>query len=161
MSTYLFEDLGRALNKIAQKLCKNESLGRLLTDMSSNPLDQSKDYDITTNPLLEKNIRIKPKVHPNECTQAFVIISIPEFETGDNMDFNDATLAIDVICPIDNWLIDDICPRPYKIMSQVYEELQGSRVTGIGTLEFVGALQNVIYEDVTDHQMIFTVTANG
>ena len=153
MSTYLFEDLGRALNKIAQKLCKNESLGRLLTDMSSNPLDQSKDYDITINSLLEKNIRIKPTVHPNECTQAFVVISIPEFETGDNMDFNDAT--------IDNWLIDDICPRPYKIMSQVYEELQGSRVTGIGTLEFVGAQQNVIYEGVTDHQMIFTVTANG
>nr|DAU31737.1 MAG TPA: hypothetical protein [Caudoviricetes sp.] len=36
--------------------------------MSSNPLDQSKDYDIITNPLLEKNIRIRPKVHPNECT---------------------------------------------------------------------------------------------
>ena len=58
MSAYLFEDLGRALNKIAQKLSKNENLCRLLTDMSETPLDKSKNYDIT-NSLLEKNIRIK------------------------------------------------------------------------------------------------------
>ena len=82
MSAYLFEDLGRALNKIAQKLSKNEDLCRLLTDMSETPLDKSKDYDIT-NPLLEKNIRIKPKVNPNECTEAFVVVSIPNFEPGD------------------------------------------------------------------------------
>lgn len=160
MSAYLFEDLGRALNKIAQKLSKNEDLCRLLTDMSDTPLDKSKDYNIT-NPLLEKNIRIKPKVNPNECTEAFVVVSIPNFEPGDNADFNDATVAIDVICPIDKWLIDDICPRPYKIMSQIYEELQGSRVTGIGTLQFAGEQQSVVYEDVTDNQMVFMVTANG
>lgn len=160
MSAYLFEDLGRALNKIAQKLCKNEDLCRLLTDMSDDPLDKSKAYDISE-PLLEKNIRIKPKVNPNECTEAFLVISIPSFSPSDNIDFNDATVTVDVICPIDKWLIDDICPRPFKIMSQVYEELQGSRVTGIGTLEFFGAEQNVIYEEVTDHQMTFVVTANG
>ena len=128
--------------------------------MSETPLDKSQSYDIT-NPLLEKNIRIKPKVNPNECTEAFVVVSIPNFEPGDNVDFNDATVAIDVICPIDKWLIDDICPRPYKIMERVYDCLQSSRVTGIGTMEFISCSQNVIYEDVTDHQMVFQVTANG
>lgn len=46
-------------------------------------------------------------------------------------------------------------------MSQIYEELQGSRVTGIGTLQFIGEQQSVVYEDVTDNQMVFMVTANG
>lgn len=61
MSAYLFEDLGRALNKIAQKLSKNEDLCRLLTDMSETPLDKSKDYDIT-NPLLEKTLELNLKL---------------------------------------------------------------------------------------------------
>ena len=160
MSAYLFEDLGRALNKIAQKLANDKSLCLLLKDMSTTPLDESKNF-VLPQTILNDAIRIKPKVEPYEVTQGFVIISIPNFGVGDNMDFNDATITIDVICPIDKWLIDDICPRPYKIMERVYDCLQSSRVTGIGTMEFISCSQNVIYEDVTDHQMVFQVTANG
>lgn len=158
---YKFQEMGRAMNKIAQKLNKNQSLCRLLKYMQSNPLSSDlKDWDSTVS-LIGSNIRIIPKVRANEATEAFVIISIPEFELSDNEDFTSCLIAIDIICPMDKWNIDDICPRPYKIMDIIYDELQNSKVTGIGTLQFLSGNQTVIYEEVTDHQMIFQVIANG
>lgn len=158
---FKFEELGRAINKIAQKLNRNQSLCRLLKYMDKNPLSESlEDWDSSLS-LIGTNIRTIPKVRANEVSEAFVIISIPSFELDDNEDFSDCLIAIDVICPIDKWAIDDICPRPYKIMDVIYDELQNSRVTGIGTLQFLSASQSVIYEEVTDHQMLFQVTVNG
>lgn len=158
---FKFEELGRAINKIAQKLNRNQSLCRLLKYMDKDPLNSSiEDWD-TSISLIGTNIRTIPKVRANEVTEAFVIISIPSFELDDNEDFSACLIAIDVICPIDKWAIDDICPRPYKIMDVIYDELQNSRVTGIGTLQFLSSQQSVIYEEVTDHQMMFQVTVNG
>ena len=78
-----------------------------------------------------------------------------------NIDFTSVTVAIDVLCPASKWLIDDICPRPFKIMESIEEELEGSRVTGIGTMNLVGGDMTVPYAGITDHQMVFEVTANG
>ena len=158
---FKFEELGRAINKIAQKLNRNQSLCRLLKYMDKNPLDPSlADWD-TSISLIGSNIRTIPKVRANEVSEGFVIISIPSFELDDNEDFTSCIVAIDIICPIDKWGIDDICPRPYKIMDVIYDDLQDSRVTGIGTLQFLSESQSVIYEEVTDHQMFFQVSVNG
>lgn len=106
--------------------------------MSSNPLDETKEDIDTSVSHIGDSILIVPKAHPNEITKGLVVISIIEFAPGDNMDFNEARVQIDILCPLDKWMIDDICPRPYKIMSQIYEDLEQSRVTGIGTMSFMG-----------------------
>ena len=46
-------------------------------------------------------------------------------------------------------------------MESIEEELEGSRVTGIGTMNLVGGDMTVPYAGITDHQMVFEVTANG
>lgn len=158
---FKFEELGRAINKIAQKLNRSQTLCRLLKYMDKDPLSSSLDDWDTSISLIGNNIRTVPKVRANEVSEAFVIISIPSFELDENEDFSACLVAIDVICPMEKWAIDDICPRPYKIMDAIYDELQNSRVTGIGTLQFLSESQSVIYEEVTDHQMIFQVTING
>ena len=161
MSSYKFEEIGRALNRIAQKLNKDQLLCRLLKYMESNPLSgELDDWDDTVS-LVGTNIRIVPKVRLNEVTEPYVVITIPTIELHDNIDFSLLTIQIDVLCPIDKWQIDDICPRPFKIMQRIYDCLQASKVTGIGTMQFLTSSQSVIYEGVSDNQMVFQVTANG
>ena len=156
---YRFKDMGRALNKIAQKLNKNQDIKKLLKEMGPNPLSaETQDIEVS---LINKNIRITPDVDFTKMTEAFIVITIPTFELDANIDFTSVTVAIDVLCPASKWLIDDICPRPFKIMESIEEELEGSRVTGIGTMNLVGGDMTVPYAGITDHQMVFEVTANG
>lgn len=159
--SYRFTDLGRALNKIAQKLNSDQELRRLLKYMQSDPLSTGYDDIDMSISLINKNILIVPKLSTKEVVESFILIAIPTFEVDSNLDFTSATITVDVICPLDKWLIDDICPRPFKIMDRISDLLEGSRVTGIGTLNFVTGSQSVIYEGVSDHQMVFEVTANG
>ena len=161
MSSYKFEEIGRALNKIAQKLNKDKQLCRLLKYMESNPLSSELDDWDDTISLVNTSIRIIPKARLNEVTEPVIVITIPTIELHDNIDFSSLTVQIDVLCPIDKWQIDDICPRPFKIMQRIYDCLQASKVTGIGTMQFLAAEQSVIYEGVSDNQMVFQVTANG
>lgn len=161
MSSYKFEEIGRTLNRIAQKLNKDQPLCRLLKYMESNPLSNELDNWDDTVSLVGTNIRIVPKVRLNEITEPYVVITIPQIELHDNLDFSLLTVQIDVLCPIDKWQIDDICPRPFKIMQRIYDCLQASKVTGIGTMQFLTSSQSVIYEGVSDNQMVFQVTANG
>ena len=53
---YRFKDMGRALNKIAQKLNKNQDIKKLLKEMGPNPLSaEIQDIEVS---LINKNIRI-------------------------------------------------------------------------------------------------------
>lgn len=158
---YLFEDLGRASNKIAQKLDKNQTIDRLLKYTDDNPLSSDLDDWDQSISLIGSNIIVIPRADLTKNKESYIVISIPNFSNDTNMDFTAAEVQIAVLCPMDKWQIDDITPRPYKIMSEIYEELQDSRVTGIGTLQFQNVVMSDPYQEFTSHVMIFEATANG
>ena len=75
---YRFKDMGRALNKIAQKLNKNQDIKKLLKEMGPNPLSaETQDIEVS---LINKNIRITLDVDFTKMKEAFIIITIVTFE---------------------------------------------------------------------------------
>ena len=144
-----FEQTGEAVGKIAVKLCKDQTLIRLLLDMSNNPLDESKP-DIDTSDFDFTKVK--------EST----IVIVPTYGVaGENSEFSLVGFDIDIWNPQDKWQLNYPIQRPYYIMSCLKRLLDNSRVTGIGTLRFVSFDLDVLSSEVTMHTMRFVVDVNN
>ena len=157
-----FEQTGEAVGKIAVKLCKDQTLIRLLVDMSNNPLDESKpaidtsDFDFTNG-----RIRTVPNVDFTKVKESTIVIVPTYGVAGENSEFSLVGFDIDIWNPQDKWQLNYPIQRPSYIMSCLKRLLDNSRVTGIGTLRFVSFDLDVLSSEVTMHTMRFVVDVNN
>ena len=53
-------------------------------------------------------------------------------------------LEFDIVCNYEQWLLDDMQLRPYKIAGELDSMFSGAKLTGIGKLHFLGAVQTTV-----------------
>ena len=56
-----------------------------------------------------------------------------------NPEFRDCTVQFDIICNLDYWDLGDYRLRPIKMAGYIDGILDGCRLSGIGTFQFMGA----------------------
>ena len=142
-----FVEEGKNLFLILNMVINNQNLLKLLVDHSSSPL-VSPDIDDAME-LIGKNIRLDPKI-PDELgtKESFIAILVDTFEIDPvNMETKKIFLRVNVLCPIDEWTVNEENLRPFLIMSEVQKMLDGLKVKGIGRLHFSGA-ERIIGSDV-------------
>ena len=61
-----------------------------------------------------------------------------------NVFYRDNVINIEIMCNYDCWQIADCQLRPYRIAGEIDSMLDGARLSGIGTLQFVSANQVII-----------------
>ena len=139
-----FLALEKDLSIITDLILKNERLKKLIHYTSRDALRRAKLTDEQTYELFGKNIKLVPKVKIDPTVLNYVVINFDEFNTNmTNPHFRDNTIGIDIICHYDQWHLEDFQLRPYRIAAEIDSMLDGQRLSGIGTLEFAGAvLQN-------------------
>lgn len=106
-------------------------------------------------------IKVSPKIElgENEEIKSYIMISFDNFSPNQtNPYYRDCTIMIDIICNTDCWEMDDYCIRPLKIAGYIDGILNESKLSGIGTLNFMGASELILSENLSGYCLIYSAT---
>lgn len=143
-----FLSVEKDLGIIVSYILKNERLKKLLfyttNDCLSKP-DVSEDDSFA---MFGKNIKIVPKLLVDSSVLNYLIISFDNFtQNMTNPEFRDNIIEFDIVCHFDQWNLKDFQLRPYRIAAEIDSMFNDKHLTGIGTLQFLGANQIVLTDE--------------
>lgn len=153
-----FTVMGDNIFQIVLKLAKDQDLCRLLYYTDRTPLSKEKE-DVKGMELLHKNILMVPNMPDDSLLKDnFVVVIFENFDVDDdNNDFKISTIRFDVLCPFDEWLIEESSLRPYLIMTEIDKLFNGLPLKGIGNLKFDRAEMLVVSPQVGGYTMWYSV----
>lgn len=151
-----FSTMGDNLFKIANKMCQNQSLCRLLKYQTRQPFS-SLLPDLDGDELLHKQILVVPKIPENDDELvSFVVARFDRFIKSEaNPEFKTVTLRFDIACPYEEWALDGQSMRPYLIMAEIDKMFNGARLAGIGKVSFVNADPLILTPQIGGYSMVF------
>ena len=95
----------------------------------------------------EGYIKLEPKISlkEHEEVKSYILISIDNFVPNmENPQYRDCTVHFDIICHSDEWDIGNYRLRPIKICGYIDGLLNNTKLTGIGTFQFLGCKELVL-----------------
>ncbi len=146
------------LLNIVQKLIGNENLKRLLYYPVKDALSRPKLSTEESIGLMNKNIRVSPRLPLDEDIQSYVLINFDNFTPNKkNPEFRDNIITFDIICHIDAWSLENYQLRPYMIMGEIDGMLTGNKLNGIGKVDFISANQLLLSKDLAGFSLMYRV----
>ena len=94
----------------------------------------------------------------NEEVKNFLVITFSNFSPSNNPHYRNCLIMIDIICHSDYWDIGNYKQRPLKIAGYIDGILNNSKLSGIGTLQFVGANELTISYELSGYCLIYSAT---
>ena len=154
-----FKAVGDNLFIIAQKILEDDDICKLLYYTDNNPL--SLEHSMTEEQkygLLHKNVLLVPKVPENDDIKgSYILILYDGFNINlSNSEFKDADLLFIVVCPPENWIINDSSLRPFLIMSRIDELFGNKKIANIGKIQFVKADRFVLNSQLTGYGLTYS-----
>lgn len=137
-----FLSLEKDLDIIVNMLLKNNSFKKLLYYTTPDAMNRPALTEDQSLELIGKNIKILPKLYIDSEVLTYLIIRFNNFTTNaTNPEFRDNTVEFDIICHYDQWMLKDYQMRPYRLAAEIDTMFNDKHLTGIGTLQFLGATQ--------------------
>lgn len=133
----------------------SDKLKRLLIINTPNCLDLSQEqYQRKINQYTVKDmmdnqyIKVIPKLSfgEHEEVKSYVLLEFDDFTPTSNPQYRDCVISFSIICHLDYWGMDDYKLRPWEIAGYIDGILNNEHLSGIGTLQFLGASQLVLSE---------------
>lgn len=133
----------------------SDKLKRLLVVNTPNCLDESQKQfqeiidKKTLHDLKEgKYLRTVPKLTfpEHEEVKSYILLEFDGFIPTENPHYRDCTISFTIICHLDYWELEDYKLRPYQIAGYIDGLMNETRLSGIGTLQFMGAQEVVLNE---------------
>lgn len=102
-------------------------------------------------------IRLVPKLAMEEHAEvkSYIIVGFDNFTQTSNDEFKDNIITFDILCHPDYWDLGGFRLRPLKIAGYIDGILNKSRLTGIGTLEFVGLNQLILNQELMGYSLMY------
>ena len=130
-----------------------------LTDMT-NPVYLEKIKNTSVADLRrEQYVKTVPKLfmNENEECKSYIIISFDNFSPADSNDyFRDCIIEIDILCHTDCWDLDGFAIRPLKIAGYIDGILNNTKLSGIGTINFLSCKEIVLSEDLSGYCLMYS-----
>ena len=143
-----FLSVEKDMNLIVQMIMKNERLKKMLFYTSRDCLNKPNLTEDETLDLFGKQIKIVPKLIVDGSVLTYIIVTFDNFiGNRSNPEFRDNIIEFDIICHFDQWHMKDFELRPYKIAAEIDSMFNDKHLTGIGTLEFLGANQMILTDE--------------
>lgn len=145
----------------------SDKLKKLLVINAPNCLDDSQQQyqdiirQITIKDLKDHQyIKAVPKLSfgEHEEVRSYIMLEFDDFVPTDNPMYRDCVVSLTIICHLDYWEMDDYDLRPWKIAGYVDGILNEERLSGIGTLQFLGANQLILNEYLGGVQLRYLAT---
>lgn len=154
-------DLGENAQKIIKRLMANQKLVKLLYYTDPDPLNQP---DLTSEQIreevYEKLIKITPRVGPKETSHSIVTMRITRARKNlENSEFKDVNISIEIFVPLTQWIIKDVQLRPFAILGEIQESLDGKKINGLGKLEGGEFDLNFLTEEISAYEQFFYLTS--
>lgn len=151
-----FLSVEKDMEIITEKMLKNERLKRLLYYTTKDALDRPPIGEDATYELFGKNIKIVPKLYIDGSVLSYIIISFDNFTPNvTNPEFRDNIISFDILCHFDQWELQGFSLRPYKIAAEIDSMFNNKRLTGIGTLQFLGANQLILNDEFAGVSLMY------
>ena len=148
--------LEKDFERIANKMLTNPRLLKLLYYTEANAMNRPSLTIEQKASLINKQIKIVPYLSIEKDCPIYVIISFDNFTpNGSNPQYRDCTVNFDILCHPDHWNLGNFQLRPYKIAGEIDAMFNNSKMTGIGELQFMGANNLVLNEQLMGLTMIY------
>lgn len=133
---------------IMSKITSNQRILKLLW---YNTRDWEKKPNVTGEQIKEmfdtKQISSVPKIKIDRADKTYLRLTYGSItRNATNPFYRDNTFGIDIVCHYDLWDLGDFEERPYRLAGEIDSILDGSRLSGIGKLEFISCVPYV-YDD--------------
>lgn len=157
-----FLSMDKDLGIIIDAFLKNKNLKKLLHYTTPTALKMSPLTEEESIKLIGKNIKIIPKLYIDNSVLAYVIIGFDNFTTNEtNPEFRDSIISFDIICHFDQWQLEDMQLRPYRIAAEIDTMFNDKHLTGIGTLQFLGASQIILNDEFAGLSLMYSAIHGG
>lgn len=133
----------------------SDKLKRLLIVNQPDCLDESKvQYRKVIDNLSLKGmkdqgyLRVVPKLDfgEHEEIKSYIILEFDNYTPSDNPQYRNCVISFTIISHLDYWEMDDYKLRPHQIAGYIDGIMDGAKLSGIGTLQFLDASQIVLNE---------------
>lgn len=130
-----------------------------LTDMTNQKyIDLIKNTSIQD---LKENgyLRFSPKIAfgENEQVKSYIRFSFDHFTPNrSNEYFRDCIIEIDILCHPEYWDIGNFRQRPIKIAGYIDGILNETKLSGIGTLNFMGCNEIILDENLAGYCLMYS-----
>lgn len=133
----------------------SDKLKRLLIVNQPDCLDESKvQYRKVIDNLSLKGmkdqgyLRVVPKLDfgEHEEIKSYIILEFDDYTPSDNPQYRNCVISFTIISHLDYWEMDDYKLRPHQIAGYIDGIMDGTKLSGIGTLQFLSASQIVLNE---------------
>lgn len=133
----------------------SDKLKKLLIINAPNCLDdtqaqyQQKIREYTVKDMKDgQYIKAVPKLSfgEHEEVKSYILLEFDDFVPTDNPMYRDCVISFSIVCHLDYWEMDDYKLRPWEIAGYIDGILDNEHLSGIGTLQFIGASQLVLSE---------------
>ena len=153
-----FLSIEKDMNIIINKMFENDRLKKLLYYNTKDCLNKPKLTEEQTLSLINKQIKMVPKLYVDKSVLNYIIISFDNFTQSANPEFRDNIIEFDIICHFDQWQMNDFQLRPYRIAAELDTMFNNKHLTGIGTLKFLGANQMILTDEFAGLCLIYSAT---
>lgn len=157
-----FLSVEKDLTIITNHLLKNERLKKLLYYTTKDCLSKPNLTDDQTFGMFGNQIKIVPKLKVDGSVLNYMIITFDNFtENRTNPEFRDNIVSFDIVCHFDQWQLKDFQLRPYRIAAEIDSMFNNKHLTGIGTLQFLGANQIVLTDEFAGLCLMYQAIHGG
>lgn len=129
-------ELGKNLQKIISRLMNNDNLIKLLYYENKDPLARENlTEDQKNKEVFEKLIRVIPRVTEDDTNKSVIVLYITRGrKSGENNQFRTIEITVEIFVPFEQWIIKDSNLRPFAILGEIQESLEGKTINGLGRL---------------------------
>lgn len=154
------EELGISLQKIINRLMANDNLVNLLYYSDKDPLNSPHlSKEKKQEEVYEKLIKIVPRVGPKEDAKSLIVLRVVSgSKMSSNTEFKTIKIGIEIFVPLTQWFIKDSNLRPFAIMGEIENSLDGKTVNGLGKIQGGDFSLNFLTEEMSAYEQTFWIT---
>lgn len=133
-----FLSIEKDMSIIIDSIFSNKTLLKLLYYASKDALERPALTEEQKLEMVDKNIKIRPKVYVDNDVKTYIIIRIRNFVPSSNPEYRSCIIEFDICCHMEQWGMKDFKLRPYRIAAELDSMFTDKHLSGIGTLDFAG-----------------------
>lgn len=154
-------EIGENLQLIVRRLMANDNLIKLLYYSDKDPLNQPLlQKEEKEKKIFNKLISIIPRTGPREDAKSMITIRVVQAsKIGSNTEFKNVQIQIEVFVPLTQWIIKDTNLRPFAILGEIQESLNGKVINGLGKIQGGDFTINYFTDEMATYEQTFWITA--
>lgn len=154
-------EIGENLQIIVKRLMANDRLVNLLYYTDKDPFNQPVlTEEQKRSEIFEELIKITPKMLQRKDAKSAVVIRVVNgSKLSSNTEFRNIKISIEIFVPLSQWIIKDTNLRPFAIIGEIEDSLEGKTINGLGKIEGGNFELSFLTEEMSAYEKEFWITA--